>query len=132
MSFSEQSTVQLQHPLIHQPPLAAYSQYHPAAFVGPQHLMHPPLQGTHSQEYSRPQFQKGAVETSATRVAASERQKTEAEAPPAKVSRKAGKSDKAGHGSTYASRHQAAESRRRQRINDRCAKASDTGTSVCL
>ena len=39
---------------------------------------------------------------------------------PAKVAKTA-KKDKASSGSTYASRHQAAESRRRQRINDRCA-----------
>jgi hypothetical protein len=40
------------------------------------------------------------------------------EAPPSKSSKTAKKNEKAG--STYASRHQAAESRRRQRINDRC------------
>lgn len=43
--------------------------------------------------------------------------KSDAEAPPAKASRTTTK--KAGDKSTYASRHQAAESRRRQRINDR-------------
>lgn len=44
--------------------------------------------------------------------------KPEPAPPPAKAPRTTKKSDKAG--STYASRHQAAESRRRQRINDRC------------
>lgn len=43
----------------------------------------------------------------------------EPEAPPAKVA-KSGKKGGDKAASTYASRHQAAESRRRQRINDRC------------
>lgn len=46
--------------------------------------------------------------------------KAESEAPPAKVSRASKKASEK-NGTTYASRHQAAESRRRQRINDRCA-----------
>jgi hypothetical protein len=47
--------------------------------------------------------------------------KADNEGPPAKVSRTSKKgAEKPAGGSTYASRHQAAESRRRQRINDRC------------
>ena len=45
--------------------------------------------------------------------------KADVEAPPAKVSRASKKASEK-NGTTYASRHQAAESRRRQRINDRC------------
>ena len=70
-------------------------------------------------EYSLPYTVQPTEKPVPTSAAESPVAKPEPAPPPAKAPRTTKKSsDKAG--STYASRHQAAESRRRQRINDRC------------
>jgi hypothetical protein len=69
-------------------------------------------------DYSLPYTVQPTEKTAPTSAAESP-PKPDPAPPPAKAPRTSKKSsDKAG--STYASRHQAAESRRRQRINDRC------------
>ena len=77
-----------------------------------------PYANVMSSEYAAQYAQPDTVDAKEPAASNAIAPKSEADAPPAKASRtskKAGGGDK----STYASRHQAAESRRRQRINDR-------------